>query len=448
MFSVAGDEEIVDVVADTPGGAVGVPVEVGAMQRARAHRELTAGEQGPWLRLLLHVDRGGMVQAGFDYGDTMIPWEHLLSGEAYLVDLERYPRADVALWLMAHIAYEGQQVRTAAQAAEAQAGNGVGGRAAPRLADDEIPPLPELWSRMAALAAVCGGSDAPLGPRINPTYCVYRGGRGGCTLARLPDGRAVLSGGADDSVLLTAAYWGVIDFPELYRGAPRWVHNWYLDERVADGLLSFCYWWDGDHWYRADIRETPEQWEPVDEIVDAMPDLDTADHAARLVADMVSIAGTTATDETLTAAREFIAAAEALVATPRCLNRLFPDGVPAGFDFAEALAQLDAAGVLLPAHARIGAEVAKQLVADYCRVNRVETADDSLDRLEATRMDAGWHVYFPAAEGEIAIERPAFLVADDGVVQTATSGPTAEAAFAFTTRFAARTRAKAISAPG
>lgn len=442
VFSVAGDEEIVDAAADTPGGVVAVPVEVGAMQRARAHRELTAGERGPWLRLLLHVDRGGMVQAGFDYGDTMIPVEHLLSGEAYLVDLERYPRIDVALWLMAHIAYDGQQLRTAADAAAAEAGNGGGGGTAPQLADDEIPPLPELWSRMAALAAVCRGSDSPLGPRTDPTYCVYRGGRGGCTLARLPDGRAVLSGGADDSVLLTAAYWGVIRFPELYRGAPRWVHGWYLDERAAAGLLSFCYWWDGNHWFRADIAEAPEQWEAVDEIIDAMPDLDTAADAADLVADMLSAAGVAATDETSSAAREFIAATEARVASPQYLDRLFHDGVPEGFDVAEALAQLDAAGVLLPARAPIGAEVAKQLVASCCRENQVDTADHSLDRLVATRVDAGWHLRSMVAEGEIGVGEPAFLVADDGVVESATPGPTGDATLAFTARFAARMRAK------
>jgi hypothetical protein len=439
VFSVAGDAEIVDVVADTPGGVAGVPVAVGAMERARTHRELTVSEQGPWLRLLLDVYREGTLEVAFDYGDTAIPAEHLLPGEEYLADFERYPRADVALWLIAHMVDEGQQMRSAAQAA-ADADNEVDTGAAPRVADDEIPPLPDLWPRMAVLAAVCRGSNAPGGPRTDAAFCTHRGDRGGCTLARLPDGRAVLSGGTDDSVLLTAAYWGVIAFPELYRGAPRWVHSLHLDERAAAGLLSFCYWWDGRHWYRADIAEPPDKWSAVDEIISGMPGVWTAASTADMVTGLLALAGVAATDEMAAAAGDFVRAAEARVASQLYLGRLFRDSAPAGFDVAEALAQLDVAGVLLPAHAPIGAEVAKQLVAEYCRANQVDAGDYPLDRLVASRMDAGWLVFVPVAEGEIAIGETVLLVADDGVVETATSGPPGEVAFAFTTRFAARLR--------
>jgi hypothetical protein len=440
VFSMAGGKEIVDAVADTPGGVVALPVTLGAMERARAHRELTVGEQGPWLRLLLDVDRDGTLQVGFDYGDTVIPAEHLLPGEAYLADFESYPHADVALWLMAHMGDEGEQMRTAAQAAEADAEDRVDMGAAPRRVDDEIAPLPDLWSRMAALASVCRGLDAAVGPRTDAAFCLYRGDRGGCTLARLPDGRAVLSGGADDSALLTAAYRGEIGFPELYRGAPRWVHNLYLDPRAGAGRLSFCYWWEGGHWHRADIAETPEQWSAADEVACGMPDVSTVASTGDAVVAVLASAGVAVTDEMASAAGEFVRAAEARVSSQRYLDGLFPDGAPAGFDVAEALAQLDAAGVLLPGHAPIGAEAAEQLVAEYCRANQVDVGDNLLDRLVATRMDAGWLVSVPVAEGELSTGQTVFLVADDGVVEAATSGPAGEVAFAFTTRFAARLR--------
>jgi hypothetical protein len=439
VFSLAGDQEIVDAVANTPGGVVAIPVAVGALQQAWTHRELTISGQGPWLRLLIDVDRGGMLEVRFDYGDTVIPPGHLLPGEAYLTDFERYPRAGAALWLMAYMGNEGHQMRTAAQAATGEASD-VSADAWPRQADEEVPPLPELWSRMAALAAICRGADSVLGPRIDAAFCVYRGDHGGCTLARLPNGRAVLSGGAEDSVLLTAAYRGEIDFPELYRGAPRWVHNYYLDERAAAGLLSFCYWWDGRHWYRASVADAPEQWSPVDEIDSAVPDVwSTASTADRVLAVLASI-GVDVTGEITSNAADFVHAAEAGVASQRYLDRLLPGGAPEGFDIAEALTQLDSAGTLLYNPAPIDAELAKQLVAQYCRDNNIDTADHPTDRLEAIRVDAGWQVYSPAADGGIATDRVGFLVADDAVIETVPSGNFGEMEFAFAARFAARMR--------
>ncbi|WP_445161740.1 hypothetical protein ACTXG5_27260 [Mycobacterium sp. Dal123C01] len=343
VFSMADDQEVVDAVAVTRGGVVGVPVATGAVQRAWTHRELTMSEQGPWLRLLIDVDRDGTLTVGFDYGEMIIPPGHRLPGEAYLADFERYPRAGAPLWLLAHMANEGHQIRMAAQAAAPQA-NDVDAGTAPRETDAEVPSLPELWSRMAALAAACRGADAAQGPRVDPAFCVYRGDHGGCTLARLPNGRAVLSGGADNSALLIAAYRGEIMFPELYRGAPSWLHNYYLDERAADGMLSFCYWWDGQHWYRAGIADAPEAWGPADEIVSAMPDVRSAASTADRIMVVLASFGTS---DISAAAVDFVQAAEAGVASRGHLDRLFPGGVPEAFDIAEALAQLDAAGTLL-----------------------------------------------------------------------------------------------------
>lgn len=444
VFSIAGGEEIVDVVADTPDGVAWLPVEIGAVERARAHRELTVDERGPWLRLLLDVDRSGRLQLGFDYGDVAIPSEHLLSGEAYLADLEQYPHADVALWLMAYIVDEGQQLRTAAQAA-ADAAYLATVATVPRQADDEVPPLPALWSRLAALAAVCRGSDAPDGARADGAYCVYRSDSGASTLARLPDGRAVLSGGADDSVLLTAAYQGVIEFPQLYRGAPRWIHNLYLDERARAGLLSFCYWWEGHHWYRAEIIEQPQLWSAVDEIVLAVPNVWTDNSTADLIVDVLAAAGLADRDEIASAAQEFVHAAEARVASLSNLDRLLPHRTRVEFDIAEALAQLDSAGVLVPAHVPIDAEAAKQTVAEYCRANAIDSPNHPISRLVATRMDAGWRVSIPVAEGEITSGETVFLVADDRVIEAEPSGPPGEAAFAFAARFASRLRSSLAS---
>ncbi|WP_445161741.1 hypothetical protein ACTXG5_27270 [Mycobacterium sp. Dal123C01] len=439
VFSIAGNEEIVDVVADTPDGVAWVPVEIGAVERARAHRELTMDERGPWLRLLLDVDRNGRLQLGLDYGDVAIPQGHQLSGKAYLADLEQYPRADIALWLMAYIVDEGLQLRTAAQAA-ADAANRVTAATVPRQADDEVPPLPALWSRLAALAAVCRGSDAPGGARTDGAYCVYRSDSGASTLARLPDGRAVLSGGADDSVLLKAAYRGAIEFPQLYRGAPRWIHNLYLDERAWSGLLSFCYWWDGHHWYRAEITERPQPWSAADEIVPAMPDVWTDNSTADLIVDVLTAAGMAERSEVASAAGEFVHAAEARISSLSYLDRLLPHRTRAEFDIAEALAQLDSAGVLLPAHVPIDAEAAKQTVAEYCRANAINSPDHPISRLVATRMDAGWRVSIPVAEGETASGETVFLVADDRVTEAEPSGPPGEAAFAFAARYASRLR--------
>jgi hypothetical protein len=435
VFSMAGGEEIVEAVADTPDDLVRIAVPIEAVQWAREHRELTVGEMGPWLRLLLEADDDGTLNVGFDYGDTRIPSEHLLSPEAYLTDLERHPHANVALWLMAYIADGGHQQRSPAEAAAAEEDDDTDAPA--QLADDEIPPFPELWSRLAVLAAVCAGLNMETGPRIDTAIAVHRGFRGGCTLSRLPDGRAVLSGGTDDSELLEAAYQGLVEFPDLYRGAPRWVHDIHLDERAAGGLLSFCYWWHDGHWYRADIVAVHEDWLAEDEARSGLPDISSAASTASSVLDVLEIDEIDEMNAAVEqAAGELVAAAESRVATPAHIQRLFPDEIPEEFDVDEALAQLDAAGTLLPAHRPIDAGTAKRLLIESLGDGAAD--EQVLDRLTATRVDAGWSVTAPAGEGEIAIESPVFLVADDGVIEQMTT----QTALEFAARFAARLRSR------
>lgn len=443
VFSLAGGEEIAKAVAVLGDRIVGVPVAPAAVELVRRQREATVDAQGPWFRLLFDLDNTGELQVAFDYGDIEIPADQLLSADAYLRDFETYPRPDAPVWLLAHMGNEGQQTRTPAQA-WAHAGTvGVG----VRQSDDELPAFPALWARTAVLASVCRGSDAPVGPRTDPAFAVYRGEHGGCTVARLPGNRAVVSGGRDDSPLLSAAYKGLIGWPDLYRGAPPWLQNLYLDPRAGRGLLSFCYWWDGKNWFRSDLPQAStlgpadDRWRPTDEITAGVPGLWTTETTADLVANVLKRIGVELTDRNAYAALNLVRAGEAGVASERYVNRLFVDGVPANFDVAEAVSQLDAAGVLLPAYPPIDEVTAKNLVVDYCLTNGIDPAQYPLDQLRAGRMDAGWQVFAPVEPGEIAIGRAYFLVADDGVVEKAsTSALPDEVALTFASRFAARVR--------
>lgn len=348
VFSMAGGAEIAQVMAVTPEGNVAVPVESRLIEPIRTHRRVSVGESGPWLRLLFACDRSGELRVSFDYGETPPPPDQLLPGDAYLRDFQEYPRNDAPVWLLAHMGNEGQQMRSAADARR----NASSGLAPALVVDDEIPPLPLLWARIAVLAAVCRGSAAADGPRCDPAYAAHNGEGGGCLIAQLPGDRAVLSGGRIDSPLLSAAYKGELAWPDLYRGAPAWLHNLYLDPRAAAGLLSFCYWWDGAHWYRAEIPEaavlagTEPPWNVVDDIVRGMPGVWTTASTADLVGRALLRVGVVLPEGNAEAPVRLVRAAESVRATEAHVMELFPDGVPDGFDVAEALAQLDAAGVL------------------------------------------------------------------------------------------------------
>lgn len=441
-FSFAGGAEIAQIVILTPDGPVRMPITSALIEPIRVHRIRSIAEQGPWLRLLFDCDASGALQVQFDYGETRIPEDQLLPPEAYLRDFEEYPRADAALWLLAYMGNEGHQLRSAAQARQQETAVDDA-----RLSDDEIPPFARLWARVAVLSAVCRGANTSVGPRADPSFQLYLGENGGCTLARLPGNRAVLSGGRDDSHLLAAAYKGAIVWPDLYRHAPTWLHNLYLDPRTARGLLSFCYWWDGDHWYRAELSEaTPlaqgqDPWKQTDEIARGVPGVWSTDSTANLVKSVIASIGVELSDKNHYAALDLVRAAEARIVSEAHLTGLFTGAVPESFDLAEALAQFDATDVLLPNYRPIDQSTAKQLVVDFCYANGIDTTNYSLDRLVADRWDTGWQVFVPVAEGEISIGRSFFLVADDGVVeQASTSSPPSEIAYTFASRFAERVR--------
>lgn len=425
-FSMAGGGAVVDARARTPAGGVRVEVPPQALTLAQEHRAATIGVAGPWFRMLIDLGASGELAVSFDYGDAPIPADHLLSPEAYLRDLELHPRHDIALWLLAYAGNEGQQRRSPAQARQSAL-------AAPRVADG-LPVFELLWSRMAVLAALCRGIDHPEGVRLDPAFAVYRGGQSGCTVAKLPGGRAVVSGGCADSALLTAAYRGQTEWPDLYRGAPAWVYDLYLDPRAAAGLLSFCCWWDGHAWYSADLGT-------ADERRGAVPAVWSIESTAEAVIEVLNTVGVTLADRNAYAAVNFVRAADAGIVTEAILRNLFVDGVPAAFDIAAAMAQLDAADVLLPPCRRIPEDVAVRQVIDYCRSGAPGSAGYPLDRLAAVRLVAGWQVFAPVPDGEWAIGRTVFLVADDGVVEPTTlAGGPSEVAMAFAARFARRVR--------
>ncbi|MDL9937740.1 hypothetical protein QSJ18_13385 [Gordonia sp. ABSL1-1] len=276
-IAIADAEHRIRAAAQTPDGRL-IPIDlaVTAIQMAATHRLLT-GDPVPWMWLRITQDRGGQPQITTFDGFVGAPPEHLLFPAAsYLSDASMAPQTPKPLWLLAHIGNRGGQLRSATAAAAAQATPAAGA------ADAELPPLDLLWSRFAALAAVFAAVDAYHGPRMNAGTGIFRGDLGGCTLSRLPGGRAVLSGGADHSPLMTAAYNSTTAHPDLYRGAPAWVSNIVLDDRVHAGMLSFCYWWSDGHWSRADIAG-PDGWSAIDEISPAVPGVWTTEITAELV---------------------------------------------------------------------------------------------------------------------------------------------------------------------
>lgn len=436
VFSIAGDEEVMQAVALTSRHSHSIPIDSRIAEMVRLHRRLAVGPEGPWLRLMFECDAAGSLRVGFDYGAVEPPPEHLLSGEAYLRDIERYPRANVPLWLLAHMGNDGRQLRSAADART----NAMLGIDEVRVADDDVPPLPVLWARIAVLAAVCRGSNAPAGPYTDPSFQRYVGDAGSCLLARLPGNRGALSGGRDDSRLLSAAYHGARAWPELYRGAPAWLHNLYLDPRAADGRLSFCYWWGNGHWYRAQVpamatlSASETSWTHGEEMVHAVPNLWTAASTAEQVMNVLRTVGVESTEHHFRAALRLIAAAEERIASEKYVAELFAGGLSPSFDMAEAVAQLDAADVMLPAHPPIDHAIAVRLAADHCRDHGL---GNWLDGAASARVDGGWKLYTP---GEIRVDAPMLLVADDGVIESTTIRNAEDAFFGFAGRFAGRVR--------
>ncbi|MQY24985.1 hypothetical protein [Nocardia aurantia] len=241
----------------------------------REHRALSAADgDGPWWRLLIGADAQGAVELLPDAGEDPFPDDQLFEPEVYREDLRVFPRRRLPVWLAAYVWHDGRQVRTPRQAAAA-----ARSASAPPTPMSGLPDLPALWGRWAVIAAAFLAIGSPRGPGVAPALAWYEDEwRSGSSLFVLPDGRAVLSGGVSEAPELDAAYNIGGALPDLYAGAPVWVADPVLDPRSRAGLLSFCYWWTGDRWYRGGAESDPGP---------ALPAVHGAAAAAAALADLL-----------------------------------------------------------------------------------------------------------------------------------------------------------------
>jgi len=247
-----------------------VPVPQSIAEMVRRQREFAAdAPAGPWWRLLLTVTNRGETTVEYDYGDVPFPDGQLVLAEHYRNDLETYPRERIPVWLAGYLTGPAAQGRDPQRAAAATADDSAGGRTATTAAG--MPAISALWARWTVLSAVSAGIGSARGPRIYPGYAWYEDGhRSGSTLIMLPGDRAVLSGGKWNSDLLDAAYNGGESLPDLYTGAPAWVNDTVLNTRNRNGLLTFCFWWVNEQWYRGTT-------DPSGELDTAIPPIWTPD---------------------------------------------------------------------------------------------------------------------------------------------------------------------------
>ncbi|AHH15735.1 hypothetical protein NONO_c09280 [Nocardia nova SH22a] len=380
------------------------------LDSVREHRDLSASfEGGPWWRLLVQLDREGHLNVDYDFGDDPFPDDQLLTPEAYLADLQAYPRERIPVWLAAYIGHDDRQSRPPAEAARQIRADRAAG-VVPVVSDNDFPDLATLWSRWSVMAAAFVAAGSQWGPRVLPSLGWFEGSRrGGCTLYLLPGGRAVLSGGVWDAPALDAAYNRGEPMPRLYAGAPEWVSNSVLNPRFGNGLLSFCYWWEDGRWYRG---ESPA----ADELSDALPGVWTSATVAQVICGLID--GETG-DDLRAAVDTLVAAAEANVVTRETLVSVFGDD--GSFDIDGAFNQISMAGATFTGPAPLPETAALDRVRRHITEQETDTDRYPLERLCADRISVGWMVYVPTDPDEVAIGRAIFYVADDGVLEQSSS---------------------------
>ncbi|WP_051181548.1 hypothetical protein [Nocardia vinacea] len=319
-----------------------VPESVVALVR-QYRAEIAASGTEPWWRLLLRANVYGDIEVDYDYGDEPFPADQLFRPEAYRADVAAYPRPRLPVWLAAYMNHRDRQCRRPRRAvAAALVGRAHGVTARP--VDPEFPSFPQLWARWAMISAAHVAVSSDRGPRVVPSNGWFEsGGNGssGSTLYAVPGGRAVLSGGVWDAPALNAAYNGGVDLPNLYAGAPDWVTNSVLSPRAAVGLLSFCFWWDGQRWY---CGESPS----VQQCGVAMPQIWQSHTVIETVARLLS--GDPGT-RTRTAVARLLTAAERGEVT----RELLVDAFGRDGDLEAATRQLSAAELLAPRSNRVHA---------------------------------------------------------------------------------------------
>ncbi|WP_306360357.1 hypothetical protein [Nocardia sp. CC227C] len=425
-FTVAA--EVVQVFFSDGESTVRVQPPPSALVLAREHRDLSARlSDGPWWRLLLSLNKSGQIEVDYDYGDEPFPDDQLFPAEAYRADLLEYPRTRLPVWLAAYTQHEGRQSRTPQEAAvQARADRESGIRAT--VSEGDFPAFPEMWARWAVISACFVAKRSQWGPRVLPALGWFEGSkRGGSTLYALPGGRAVLSGGVWDAPELDAAYNGGGPMPRFFAGAPEWVANPVLNPRAANGLLSFCYWWESGRWYRG---ESPA----AAGLASALPGMWTADTVVDLVSGLIA---EEPTERRRAAVATLVSAAEVGVVTLDTLIDAFGDDKQVDID--GAFYQLTMAGVVMTTPEPMSREEAVARVREHIRDSGMDTTGYPLEDLRADRISVGWMVYVPTQPGEIAIGRAIFYIADDGVLEHSSSSVAPSAYIAeFERRFAER----------
>lgn len=379
------------------------------VETVRLQREISAElGDGPWWRMVIRLDTAGEFEVVYDYGDEPFPDDQLLVPDAYRADLQSFPRARLPVWLAAYLGHANRQRRPAQQAAAQARADRDAGIAAVRAGTD-LPDLPVVWARWATIAAAFVAVGSEWGPRILPALGVFEGsGRSGATLYVLPGGRAVLSGGVWNAPELDAAYNDARPLPAVYAGAPDWVADQVLNPRAARGLLSFCYWWEGDSWFRGESA-------PADLISSAVPGV----WSDRTVVDVVcGVVSREPSARQRAAAADLVAATESGVVNRDTLAALFDN--PSD-DIDAALYQLSLAGLVTEVPEVLTRDRAIAAVREHILALGIDTSGYPVDELVAERLSVGWMVFVPTGPGEISIGRALFYIADDGVIEQSSS---------------------------
>ncbi|MFB7877972.1 hypothetical protein ACFC06_22220 [Nocardia sp. NPDC056064] len=283
----------------------------------REHRHLSASlGDGPWWRYLLTLTNAGRMDVDYDYGDEPFPDDQLFPPTVYRTDIEIYPRERLPVWLAAYIGHGDRQIRGPVAAAEqARADTAAGRHAVGSAPDVEFPALEPMARRWALIAAAFVAVGSKWGPRVTPAFHVFEGSSfSGSTLCLLPGDRAVLSGGVWDAPELDAVYNRDAPAPQLYLGAPDWVAAPVINRRADNGLLTFCYWWEGGRWYRG---ASPG----ADAVAAAVPGMwDTA----TVVRVLTGLLGDTAPEQRRAAVLGLVESAERAAVARDTFTRVFP----------------------------------------------------------------------------------------------------------------------------
>ncbi|WP_405489168.1 hypothetical protein [Nocardia sp. NBC_00511] len=317
VFAFTVSDEAAQVILSDGERVVPARPSARVVELLRAHRhQCAATENGPWWRLLVSLTNTGEQSITYDYGTEPFPDEQLFPAAAYLADLQVYPRKRLPVWLAAYVGHQGSQIRTPRTAftqARADLADNIGA-----VPVTTLPPLSRLWARWAAISAAFVAVNSPRGPRITTAVGWFEGAKhSGATLYRLPQGRAVLSGGVWDAPELEAVYNHGGPMPRFYRGAPEWVADPVLNPRAGSGLMSFCYWWDGQGWYRGESPDPPA-------VRAALPGVWSARVAADVIGQVIDAEGTDAVD--LVAAAESGSATRSLLVDALGTDRPELDG--------------------------------------------------------------------------------------------------------------------------